>query len=218
MNWFFRTFSYTVGRKLIMAATGLFLVLYLIEHLIGNLLLLIPDNGDVYNAYSHFMVNNIFIRVVEVLLFLSFAFHIVDGIGLYLRNKKSRPVKYKVNNPSANSFWSSRNMAITGSIIFIFLIIHLKDFFFSYRVSGTVTNLYEEAVRAFSNPYYSIFYVIAMILIGLHLHHGFSSAFQTLGMRHPKYYPFLRGLGVFLAVVISVGFSIIPIFFLIKSF
>jgi succinate dehydrogenase / fumarate reductase cytochrome b subunit len=214
MNWFLRTFSYSVGKKLIMSLTGLFLVIYLIEHVIGNLLLLKGDGGDSFRDYSHFMVNNPFIRVIEIVLFICFIFHIIDGLYLFFRNRKARPNRYVVNNPNANSAWSSRNMAVTGTVIFLFLIIHLRQFFLPYRIIDHNTDLYQVAIDTFRNPYYSIFYVIAMILIGFHLHHGFRSAFQTVGARSPKYYPFIRGVGYFLAIMLPLLFSIIPLYFL----
>jgi succinate dehydrogenase / fumarate reductase cytochrome b subunit len=126
-----------------------------------------------------------------------------------------------VNNPNANSAWSSRNMGITGSIILIFLIIHLKSFFVPYRIthSDMLVNdpqyLYHITVAAFQNIWYSLFYILCMILIGLHLHHGFRSAFQTLGVRSYKYYPFIRSLGVIIAFALTIGFSIIPLYFIL---
>jgi succinate dehydrogenase / fumarate reductase cytochrome b subunit len=126
-----------------------------------------------------------------------------------------------VNSRGANSAWTSRNMAITGSILFVFLIIHLKSFFLPYRITNTEAlvsdprYLYHTTVGAFRNIWYSLFYIIAMITVGMHLHHGFRSAFQTIGMRSPKYYPFIRGLGVFIALALTIGFSIIPLYFIL---
>src|SRR2546430_1044037 len=114
-----------------MALTGLFLVLYLLEHLVGNWLLLIPDQGEIYREYSHYLVNNIFIRIIEVFLFASFIFHIIDAYILWGKNVKSRgAVRYSVQKPAPNTKFSSRTMIYTGSIVFIFLIIHLKTFFY----------------------------------------------------------------------------------------
>jgi succinate dehydrogenase / fumarate reductase cytochrome b subunit len=210
-----------VGKKLIMALTGLFLVIFLIEHVIGNLLLLRPDGGEAFTEYSENLVHNPFIRTIEIFLFAAFIFHIIDGLYLFFRNRGKRPQRYAVSNRSANSAWTSRNMAVTGTIILFFLIVHLKSFFVPYRITNTEAlvsdprYLYHTTVEAFRNIWYSLFYIVVMILIGLHLHHGFRSAFQTIGMRSPKYYPFVRGLGVFLALALTIGFAIIPLYFIL---
>ncbi|MFM9028118.1 MAG: hypothetical protein ACKOQ6_08980 [Bacteroidota bacterium] len=116
-----RMFYTSVGRKLVMAMTGLFLCVFLLEHLYGNLQLYKMDGGKAFNEYGEFLVNNLIIRTVEYLLFGSILLHIIDGMYLTLRNQKARPVRYAVNHASKNSTWFSRNMGLTGSIIFVFL-------------------------------------------------------------------------------------------------
>lgn len=218
MGWFRETFSYSIGRKIIMALTGLLLVIFLIGHLSGNLLLLAGDGGEAFNAYSDFMQTNPGVQVLRVLIFLGFLFHIVDGLMLAYNNKKARPVNYAKNDPSQNSSWFSRTMTYTGSILFIFLIIHLYSFLIKYQVIGYDGNLYELVKTSFELWYYTVFYVIAMAVVGFHMVHGFKSAFHTLGMNHVKYNGIVKNIGVFLAIVIPVGFAIIPLYFFIGQF
>ena len=225
MNWFARTFNYSIGRKIIMSLTGLFLITFLIEHVLGNFLLFKDDGGVSFNDYSHDMSHNVFIRIVEIFLFLGIIFHFVDGYILWLRNRGARPVRYQVNKPHKKTMWSSRNMIVTGSVILLFLIIHLKTFFLPYRITdgmgiNPVTNqpntLFDITRDAFHNVWYAGFYVIAVILLGLHINHGFSSAFQTLGLRHPNFYGGIKILGMLLSVVITAGFASMPIFFFLQ--
>ena len=128
-----KMFYTTVGRKLVMALTGLFLCVFLLEHLYGNLQLYKLDGGVAFNEYGEFLVHNIVIRAVEYLLFGGILLHVLDALFLTLHNRKARPVRYAVSHQSGNSSWFSRNMGITGSIILVFLVIHLKTFFISHR-------------------------------------------------------------------------------------
>jgi succinate dehydrogenase / fumarate reductase cytochrome b subunit len=218
MNWFTRTFSYSIGKKIIMSLTGLFLVAFLIEHVIGNFLLFANDNGEAFNQYSHDMTHNMLIRIVEIFLFLGIIFHAADGIWLWFSNRKARPIRYQKVANSENTMWSSRNMIVTGTILLFFIVIHLKEFFVPYRITHDMGGhtLYEITRDAFHNPWYAGFYVICMVLLGLHLHHGFASAFQTLGLRHPNYYGAVKFVGVFLSVVICGGFASMPIYFFLN--
>ena len=219
MGWFIKFIDSSLGKKLIMALTGLFISLFLIEHLIGNLLLLKNDNGAAFTAYAEFLAspNNIVARVLEIGLFLIFIYHIVNGFRLWWYNKKATQVRYHTNNPSANSSFFSRFMIWSGSITFIFLVIHLRTFFFPYRFGDPGNTMYQGVTEAFSNPAYSGFYIVAMIFLAFHLVHGVQSAFQTLGLRHNKYTPFIKKFGIFFAIVISAGFAIIPIYFLMMG-
>ncbi|PVY41166.1 succinate dehydrogenase cytochrome b subunit [Pontibacter virosus] len=220
MNWFTKTFSSTIGRKLIMSITGLFLCSFLVVHLVGNLTLFYQDGGDAFNTYSHFMANNPVIRTMEIVLVLGFLFHIYDAIVLTRRNKAARPVGYAENHPQENSNWSSRNMGLLGTIILIFLLVHLWNFFVPARFgelegvpNKEYLNLYSEVAYAFKNPIYVALYVISMVALAFHLIHGFQSAFQSLGLTHRKYTPFIKTFGVAFSVLISLGFAIIPLYF-----
>src|SRR5438309_9327923 len=118
MNWFLKTFTYSIGKKLIMSLTGLFFIIFLIEHVAGNFLLFADDGGVEYNLYSHTLTHNVIIgpiiKVIEVFLFGGFIFHIVDGTVLWIQNRRSRPQGYEMRRPGETSLWTSRNMMLTG--------------------------------------------------------------------------------------------------------
>jgi succinate dehydrogenase / fumarate reductase, cytochrome b subunit len=225
MSWFTKTFSSSIGRKLVMSITGLFLCSFLVIHLIGNLQLFNDDAGAAFNIYSEFMGHNMVIRVMEFVLLAGFVFHIWDAVALTRRNKKARGAGYAVNHSEQNSNWSSRNMGLLGTVILVFLIIHLYNFFLPAKshdlnqvmVEGEmVDNLYERVVLAFQNPIYVALYVISMIALAFHLMHGFKSAFQTLGLNHKKYTPAIKGIGYAFSILVCLGFAIMPLYFFLK--
>jgi succinate dehydrogenase / fumarate reductase, cytochrome b subunit len=217
MNWFRKALSGSIGQKLIMAITGLFLVTFLLEHLLGNLLLLYHD-PTIYNGYAEFMGNNPVIKAAEFVLFAGFIFHIVYAAVITAKNKKARPQDYAYSKPGENSSWFSRNMGLTGLLVFLFLALHLWSFFFPHKIFHTAeVSLHEDAWAKFSQPGYVVIYVTAMFLLGLHLNHGFQSAFQTLGLRHSKYTPFIKSLGTWFAILVPAGFALIPIYILIQT-
>ena len=222
MSWFTKTFSSTMGRKIIMSVTGLFLCSFLVVHLIGNLQLFNDDGGAAFNLYSYFMANNIIIRIMELVLVAGFLFHIYDAIMLIRRNKAARPIGYAEHRPQENSTWSSRNMGLLGTVILVFLIIHLWNFFVPARFGGLegvviegaeYENLYIRVVESFQIWWYVAIYVIAMVALAYHLIHGFQSAFQTLGLDHKKYTPFIQMFGYAFSVLVCLGFAIIPLYF-----
>lgn len=200
-----------------MALTGLFLSTFLISHLAGNLLLLAGDGGLKFQEYAEFMGagSNIPVRIIEVGLFVMLLFHTVNGFRLAIKNYKTRNTKYDKVDASANSSFASRFMVKSGIVIFVFLIVHLRDFFVPHRITHSAeVTMFETVKVAFENPWYSGFYILAMILLAFHLAHGVQSAFQTLGIRNNKITPILKKLGVVFAVLICLGFAIIPIYFL----
>lgn len=229
------TFSYSIGKKMIMGLTGIFLIVFLVEHLIGNLLLL--SGPEAFNAYAHFMGTNPLVRAMEFVLFGGFILHIVDGLRLKMQNAKARPVRYAVTS-TQNASWFSKNMAVTGTILLIFFILHLISFFIKARFGVDVNfgvdpgcyegdwanavhgedgfSMYHKAAFLFSIPWYSAIYVVAMIVVMMHLLHGFQSAFQTLGLNHPKYTPLIKAIGYGYAVLVPLGFCVIPIAFIIN--
>lgn len=206
-------FGSSVGKKVLMSLAGLFLCTFLVVHLGGNLLLLRGDGGTLFNAYSNFMETDIFIRIMEVVLFAGLLFHIIDGIVLTIRNKGARPVKYGANDPAKNSSWASRNMGLTGAILFFFLTVHLKNFMFDQRFFGKYPSMFESVKATFTNPLFAILYVVTIAWLGFHLAHGFQSGFQSLGLNHPKWTPWIKCLGAIFAIVITLGFIAIPIYF-----
>ena len=217
MNWFIRYLDSSIGKKLVMAVTGLFLYIYLIIHLTANLFLLRNDGGRVFNDYAEFMGSgiNIPIRIIEIVLFLAFAYHIVNGIRLWFINKSARQIPYKKYKPSANSTFYSRFMIQSGIVVFIFLVLHLIDFFLPYRFSNPELTMYDSAIMKFSNTWWSIMYIVAMVLLAFHLVHAFQSGFQTLGLRHTKYTAFIKSFGVVFSILICIGFAIIPLYFIL---
>ncbi|UII20952.1 succinate dehydrogenase cytochrome b subunit [Fulvivirga ligni] len=226
MSWFTNAISSTLGRKLLMALTGLFLIIFLVVHLIGNFQLLHHDDGQAFNVYASFMTSNPLIKTTSYLLYATFIIHIVWAIMLTVHNKKARPVGYAVSRSSTNSTWSSRNMGLLGTIIFIFLVIHLKNFWYamhwgpipSVSYDGeSYRNLYDVTSKAFSVWYIVVFYVASMIALMFHLYHGFSSAFQTLGLNHPKYNPLIKGVGYAFAIIVPALFAAIPIIMFYQS-
>lgn len=213
-----RMFYSSVGRKLVMALTGLFLCTFLIEHLYGNLLLYKIDKGVAFNEYSAWMAGNLFIRTVEIGLFAGFLIHIIDGLYLTLQNRKARPVRYAVSQQTGNSTWFSRNMGLTGSVILFFLIVHLRSFFVPHRVFHAANSMAYDVAIAFKSNWYSALYVIAMVILGAHLNHGFQSAFQTVGANNQKYRSTLRVAGSIFALLIMIGFASFPVMFYFDIF
>ncbi len=202
--------SSSLGRKIVMSLSGFFLITFLLVHLGVNLTLFI--GADTFNVASHFMATNPLIQVMQYVLAAGFIIHIVMGIILELKNRASRPIKYAKNNAAANSGWASRNMIITGILVLFFLVLHIKDFFVEIKF-GEVHDDYQLVTKLFANPIYVLIYVIAFILLGIHLSHGFQSAFTSVGARSPKYLKYVKILGMAFSYIMAFGFSIIAIYF-----
>ncbi len=275
----------SLAKKYWMALTGLFLCLFLVGHLLGNLQLIFKAGEEgrrSFNEYAYFMAHNPLIKVMSYLTYISILFHAIDGILLTIENKKARPVNYAYNNPKANSRWESRNMALLGSLVLIFIASHMAHFWYKAKVKSDMklhtisvsapgsqeaqelyittngsylpvqgvkvknhTEFYEptvdiklgegykdlhSVVKAFFSgketngvPGNSlalaavIFYVVSMIVLSYHLMHGFASAFQSLGLRHPKYTNLIANTGKIFAFVIPFAFAIIPVLLYIKG-
>lgn len=183
------------------------------------------DGGLAFNEYSEFMAHNPIIRIIEIILFAGFIIHIVQSVTLTWRNNKARNVSYNSYHSPATSTWYSRNMGIFGAVIFVFLVIHLKDFFIQLRftdefippnkaldANGNV-NLYDEVRIAFHDWMYVALYVVSMIFLAFHLVHGFQSSFQSLGINHPVYTPLIRTAGYLFATIIPAAFAAMPLYF-----
>jgi len=213
MNSFLSFYSSSIGKKILMSLTGVFLMVFLVEHLVGNLYLFANDGGVKYQAYTEFLVSNPVIRFIEIFLFLFLVLHAALGAILWFQNRSIRPVKYKNFRLKDNTPLASRTTIWTGSVVFIFLVIHLKSFFVPSRFGNGELSLYELVVRAFENPWYDGFYLIALFLLGYHLKHGFQSAFQTLGLRGKTYTPFLDVVSFIFWFLIPLGFAAMPVYF-----
>lgn len=224
MNWFIQTLSSSIGRKLLMALTGIFLILFLTVHLIGNLQLISDPTGEAFNLYAHFMGNNTLIQTISIGNFTFILLHIAVSILLTRQNRVARGSSYA--ETGKNSSWNSRNMGALGALILIFLIVHLKGFWFESKFGTlptatygeeTVGDLYTVVKTAYSQIWYAAFYVVSMIFVAFHLNHGFQSAFQSLGLNNKKYTPFIKGIGVVYSIVIPALFALIPIWMFINS-
>jgi len=302
--------SSSIAKKYWMAITGLFLCLFLVGHLLGNLQLILKTGEEgrrAFNEYAYFMSHNIVIKVMSYATYLSILFHAIDGIMLAVQNKKARPVGYAYNKPGANSSTASRNMAVLGSAIFIFIAIHMSNFWWKMKYSSdpmplhkitkvveqesydpatgvpvkygvtytfaltttgsyvpvaaknTMNNQEEEFVKikegvhiydtrtdiemgegykdlhsltvAFfgqdrtkegvpANKYAGLavaLYALSMLVLSFHLWHGFASAFQSLGVNHPRYTKAIRTFGKVFSVVVPLLFAIIPIILFINK-
>ncbi len=247
MSWLTQTISSTIGRKVLVSLTGLFLITFLVVHLIGNFQLFKTDGGYAFNAYAKFMTTNPLIKISSYILYAGILAHIIITISLTLFNKKARGSEaYKITRPSANSTWTSRNMGLLGTIILIFLVIHLQNFWYQMKFGTTPVAKYELATtgeitkesievaevtsqmlkqegvykdlylmvsEAFKEIWLVVIYVLAMIGLGLHLAHGFQSAFQTLGLNHSRYTPFIQKLGLAFSIVVPALFASMPLIF-----
>ena len=211
-------FSSSIGKKLIMGITGLFLISFLVVHCFLNSFVFFDNTGVLFNEGAHFMATNWIIRAMEVVLMLGLLMHIVQGARLTFQNQAARPEKYAYNNGNANSKWYSRSMGLLGTLLLIFLIVHLSQFWTVSRFTGIPTtdaagheDLYAVMKETFSNIWFVILYVLSMISLGYHLLHGFASAFQTLGWNHKKYTPIIKAIGVWFSILISLIFAAMPV-------
>jgi succinate dehydrogenase / fumarate reductase, cytochrome b subunit len=204
----------SLAKKYWMALTGLFLSIFLVVHLAGNLVLLGgAEMAEDFNAYAKFMTTFPLIKIISYLLYASILFHAIDGFLLTIQNRKARPVKYHYEKPGANSGWSSRNMGFLGTIMLLFIVGHMATFWWRMKfgelpldaagnkdIFTVVETYFTTATTAWLHV---LLYVISMIAIAFHLWHGFQSAFQSLGINHGRYTPWIRNFGVFFAVVIA---------------
>lgn len=213
----------SIGRKLVMALSGLFLLIFLLQHLVINLLSVI--NPDAFNAASHFMGTNPIIQfVMQPVLIGGIIIHYLMGIRLTMLNKKARPIAYISDNQAANSSWVSRNMVVTGIMILLFIAVHFVDFWIpeiTHKIEhgfGEPSDRYfNELVAIMSNPVKASIYTVAFVFLGLHLAHGFTSTFQSVGFRHGKYTPTLVKLGKIYSVVVPALFIFIAWFHVLTN-
>lgn len=209
-------FKSTIGRKFAMALSALFLMIFLLQHLFINLTAVF--SADVFNELSHFMGTNPLVQfVAQPILIFAVVFHFVMGLYLERKNRAARPISYQKFDGSKNSSWMSRNMGITGLVILAFLVLHFIDFWFpemSYKFvemgPEDPNRYYQELMHKFSNPARVIAYIVAFVLLALHLLHGFGSAFQSMGQNN-KYIDGLKKFGVFYSILVPLGFIIIAI-------
>ncbi|SFJ18411.1 succinate dehydrogenase cytochrome b subunit [Myroides guanonis] len=209
----------TLARKILMAATGLFLCFFLLIHFLGNTqLFLEPEHAQKgFNAYSKFLSNNFLIKGVSYLLYLSIIAHAIYGIIITNKNNKAKG-SYKSDHRGRASKWYSRSMGVLGTLILIFLVIHFQNFWYQYKF-GEVgldpygnKDLYGVVVASFQNSWLVVLYVISMIALAYHLIHGIQSGIRTLGLFHPKFVRWVNVFAVIYSIVICTGFALMPIY------
>ena len=208
----------SIGKKVVMGLTGLFLIAFLLVHCFINSLIFFNDGGLTFNIGADFMAHNWLIRAGELVLFAGLIIHVFQALVLTLENKKARPVGYAQINGAANSSWYSRSMGLLGTLLLIFLIIHLAHFWVKSRFTGLPgedangnENLYAVMQTTFTQLWVVVLYCLSMISLAYHLMHGFQSAFQTLGLNHKKYTPLIKKTGLAFSIIIPVIFSLMPI-------
>jgi succinate dehydrogenase / fumarate reductase, cytochrome b subunit len=221
MNWYAQAMTSSIGKKLVMALAGIFLILFLPVHMGINLLILGPDTV-LFNIAANFMASNLVIKIVEIILFLAIILHVIYGLILQVQNWFARPKRYRIENYTSQSSFFSKWMIHTAAIILTFLIIHFFDFYFKVKIFGEEVDdiiingkhyhdLGALVLAKFEMPLFVIIYLIGFLFLGFHLLHAFQSAFQTLGLNHSKYTPVIKALGVIYTVLIFAGFSLIPL-------
>lgn len=207
----------SIGRKQLMAVTGLIWSGFVLSHMAANLLILF--NAEAYNKYSHALTSNPFVYLAEAALAITLLGHIANGIWLTIENKMARPQKYAMT-PSGDKAprFQSKWMVYHGTLLAVFLVYHLVTFKFgtyysiTYPVGGEMRDLHRLVLEVFQSPLYVGFYALCMVAVGLHLSHGFYSAFASLGLYHPRYSPMINKFGFFYGVIIALGFVSQPLY------
>ncbi len=208
MNWFFELLRASIGKKLLMALTGLAFCLFLLIHLIGNLTLY--GGKDLFLSYvDHLHALDPIIRVAEIGLLFFAVIHVFTGLLLFWQNLQARPVRYQVNKNAGGRTLGSATMPYTGIFILGFVVVHLLNFHF---IDHSQQSVFQAMDTTFSLLPYVIFYTFAVIVVAVHVSHGFWSLFQTLGANHIKYMPAIKGLGVVLSLLVAAGFGFIPVY------
>jgi succinate dehydrogenase / fumarate reductase, cytochrome b subunit len=212
--------SHTLSEKNLMALTGLFLCLFLVVHLLGNLQLLLPAQVAQwqFNFYSKLLSGNIFIQLVSYILFATILAHAIYALVITIKNRRSNGKRYEYDRRGVSSKWYARRMGLLGTIILFFLIIHLRDFWYQLQFGHVPLDkdgqkdLYTLVVTVYQNGWYVLIYALCMVALGYHLLHGFFSAARTLGVYHPRYVEWIKVLGWVYSVGVSAGFALVPIY------
>jgi succinate dehydrogenase / fumarate reductase cytochrome b subunit len=218
----------SVGKKVVMAVTGLSLILFLIIHVTVNAcmwaVVFVPgDSGEVFNKAAHWLGQTLVPRVLEIGLFLFIIIHIVQGYVLEVQNRQRRGIGYAVKIGSRGSAWYRKSMGLLGTLIFLFLIVHIADFWIPSRFGGlnevyyedtpgrTYRELYGKMIQVFQNPWIVVLYIVGCISLAYHLIHGFQSSFRTLGVSNKKYLGFLNTLGWAFSILVCLVFAMMPV-------
>jgi succinate dehydrogenase / fumarate reductase cytochrome b subunit len=217
MTWK-QLFTSSLGKKILMGATGFFLITYLIVHASINALIFFNDDGATFNSVAHFMLHNYIVRILEIGLFAGFILHIIQGLLLWKQNRAARVVKYHIQKYPREIKWYSRYMGWLGTFILLFLVMHLYHFWGSTKhelyFNGPSVDLYQQMKEIFTNPVWFTLYMIGLASLLFHLLHGFQSAFQTFGINNRRWLPLIKGIGVFYSIVICLLFASMPLAFM----
>jgi succinate dehydrogenase / fumarate reductase cytochrome b subunit len=207
MYWLIWTFTSSIGKKMVMAITGLMFCAFLLVHLIGNLT--IYGGKDLFIAYvDHLHSYGPLITLAELVLLVLALTHICMGAILFYQNLKARPVRYAVKKSGGGRTFASAIIPYTGLILLAFIILHLITFRF---VDKTEVNDFQILTTTFAQPWYVVIYAFAVIVAAFHVRHGFWSAFQSLGANHPKYMPVIQGASLIFSLIVAAGFASIPV-------
>jgi succinate dehydrogenase / fumarate reductase cytochrome b subunit len=214
MKWFTNFLASSIGKKIVMSLTGLFLISFLIVHCAINAMIFYNDGGVTFTHWAHFMGTNPVIRTIEIVLVAGFLIHIIQGLVLWRQNRNARPVGY-ANTKSPGSTWYSRSMTLLGTLILMFLVIHTSNFWIPNRtnqfVHGEELPLYQMMLAIFQNPVEVIIYLLGCASLFWHLLHGFKSSFQSLGLNHAKYNKVIAFTGVAFSIIVSIIFASMPV-------
>ncbi len=228
MTWK-QAFTSSVGKKLIMGLTGIFLILFLIVHVGLNACIWANDHGRMFNVAANFMGSMIVIRIIEIGLFIFIFLHAIQGLLLEASNRSKRGVGYAVEYGNRGSKWYSRSMGLLGTLILLFLILHWINFWIPSRFTGVkdlngkemwftvpgtnikVHNLFALMQITFSQLWVVIVYVLGCISLGYHLAHGFQSAFRTIGVHNRRYLVMLTWFGYAFSIIVSIAFAMMPV-------
>lgn len=209
----------SLGKKFVMGFTGFFLIIFLIVHASINALIFFDDNGETFNKAAHFMSHNYVLRILELILFIGFILHIVQGLLLWKQNRTSRPVKYQYHTQYPKEIkWYSRYMGILGTMLLLYLVMHLSHFWIATKnelyFEGVEVNLFERMRDVFTDPIWFALYMIGLGSLLFHLFQGFQSAFQTFGINHRRWTPVIKWIGYAYSVIICLLFALMPISFM----
>ena len=208
MNRFTSFITSSIGKKLVMAVTGLGFCAFLAGHLAGNLTLFAGEAA--FNSYAERLHSLGPLLLVAEIGLLSFAIlHVSTGLFLFYKNFQARPERYAVKKKAGGRTLGSQTMPYTGLLLLLFVVMHLADFHF---VDKTDRTIFEIVSATFSTPLYVFLYIAAVIIAAFHVSHGFWSAFQTMGLNHPKYMPAIRRIGILFSVAVGAGFGLIPLY------
>ena len=215
MNWK-AAFSTNIGRKLLMGATGLFLIVFLVVHCYINAQVFYNDGGAHFNVLAHFMGSNPVVRTIEVGLFIFLIWHIILGLQLWFRNMGRRKQRYAMKSGKTSS-WYSRSMGILGTLILLFLIVHLRNFWgpnrYNQAFGAGEQDLFSMMAEDFSSIIMVAVYVLGCFSLAWHLVHGFFSAFQTFGLTTHRYKGIIYNIGVGFSIIVPLVFAAMPVWF-----